>query len=146
MDFVLLQSFSSYIDAEIILGRLQNEGIDCWLKDENVSTILPILGNASGDIKLMVPEEQLEKATELLKDFTKEKRNNFLCPNCGSGEIEYVSSPRETANWLSVILGFLFFSYAMPVKIWHCFTCKAEFKEPIEREEPKLQSSPEKTE
>jgi predicted RNA-binding Zn-ribbon protein involved in translation (DUF1610 family) len=135
MEFVLLQSFSNYIDAQIILGRLQNEEIDCWLKDENLSTILPILGNASGDIKLMVAEDQLGKATALLSDFTKEKRNHFKCPNCGSGEIEYVSSPRETANWLSVILGFLFFSYAMPVKIWHCFTCGAEFKEPVEKKE-----------
>lgn len=140
MDFVLLQSFSNYIDAEIILGRLQSEGIDCWLKDENVSTILPILGNASGDIKLMVAADELEKAAALLKDFVQEKRSNFLCPNCGSGEIEYVSSPRETANWLSVILGFLFFSYAMSVKIWHCFKCGAEFKEPVQREEVKQQS------
>jgi predicted RNA-binding Zn-ribbon protein involved in translation (DUF1610 family) len=135
MDFVLLQSFSNYIDAQIILGRLQNEEINCWLKDENLSTIFPILGNASGDIKLMVAEDQMEKATALLQDFVKEKRNHFKCPNCGSGEIEYVSSPREIANWFSVILGLLFFRYAMTVKIWHCFTCGAEFKEPVEREE-----------
>ena len=135
MDFVLLQSFPNYIDAEIILGRLQNEGIDCWLKDENLSTILPILGNAAGDIKLMVAEDQLEKATMLLQGFVQEKRNNFRCPKCGSGEIEYVSSPRKTANWLSVIFGLLFFNYAMPVKIWHCFKCGTEFKEPVEKKE-----------
>jgi predicted RNA-binding Zn-ribbon protein involved in translation (DUF1610 family) len=135
MDFVLLQSFSNYIDAQIILGRLQAEEIDCWLKDENLTTIFPILGNASGDIKLMVAEDQMEKATALLQDFVKEKRNHFKCPNCGSGEIEFVSSPRETANWFSVILGLLFFNYAMPVKTWHCFKCGAEFKEPVEKEE-----------
>ena len=132
MDFVLVQTFTDYIDANIILGRLQNEGINCWLKDENLVTTNPLWANAAGGIKLMVADNQLEDANKLLVDFAAEKRKHFSCPNCGSNEIEFVSSPREPANWLSVALGFLFFSYAMPVKIWHCFKCTAEFKEPKE--------------
>ena len=135
MEFILVQSFGSYIDANIILGRLQNEGINCWLKDENLVSTIPLLTNATGGIKLMVAEDDVEKAKSLLQEFQEEKRANYLCPKCGSGEIEYISSPKETANWLSVVLGFLFFNYAMPVKTWHCFTCGAEFKEPIEKEQ-----------
>ena len=69
MGFIMLQSFDNYIDAHIVKGRLEDQGIHCWLKDENLSSLIvdPILTNAvSGGIKLMVPEEELQKAIEIL--------------------------------------------------------------------------------
>lgn len=68
MDIVMLRSFDNYIDAHIVKGRLEAENIACWLKDENISTLIvdPILTNAIGGIKLMVPKDQLEKANEIL--------------------------------------------------------------------------------
>ena len=134
MDFIFVQSFANYIDANIVLGKLQIEGINCWLKDEHLVSTIPLLTNATGGIKLMVADDQLEEAKSLLAEFENERRKNFSCPTCGSSDIEFVSSPREPANWLSVALGFLFFDFAMPVKTWHCFKCGAEFKEPVERE------------
>src|SRR4051794_23008374 len=101
MNIVLLKSFTNYIDAHIILGRLQEEGINCWLKDENVVTINPIWTNAAGGIKLMVAESQLQEAQNCLLEFDRDKRNNFTCPHCNSGNIELVSSNKEPANWLS---------------------------------------------
>ena len=133
MDFVFVQSFANYIDANIILGRLQNEGINCWLKDENLVSTIPLWAAATGGIKLMVADTQVEEVKSLLKDFAEEKRKQFSCPKCGSNDIDFISSPRDSRNWLSVILGFFFFDYAMPVKTWHCFTCGAEFKEPAEQ-------------
>jgi hypothetical protein len=68
MDFVMLRSFDNYIDAHIVKGRLDAENIPCWLKDENVSSLIvdPILTNVLGGIKLMVPKDQLEKANQIL--------------------------------------------------------------------------------
>lgn len=69
MDFVLLQSFDNYIDAHIVKGRLEDQDIHCWLKDENLSSLIvdPILTNAvSGGIKLFVPKDELQKAIEIL--------------------------------------------------------------------------------
>jgi hypothetical protein len=70
MEFVILQTFNNYIDAHIVKGRLEAEGIDCWLKDEHLSAIIvdPILTNAIAGIKLMVKEEDVEKAIETLND------------------------------------------------------------------------------
>lgn len=68
MEFVLLQSFPSYIDAHILMGRLEEEGISCWLKDENIVTIDPLLTNAVGGIKLMVAATQYERALALLQE------------------------------------------------------------------------------
>jgi ribosomal protein L37AE/L43A len=134
MDFVLVQTFNDYIDANIILARLQNEGINCWLKDENLVITIPLWATAAGGIKLMIADTHVEEAKKLLNDFADEKRKQFSCPKCGSNEIEFISSPRDGRNWLSVILGFFFFDYAMPVKTWHCFKCGTEFKEPVEQE------------
>lgn len=69
MDFVLLQSFDNYIDAHIVKGRLEDQGIHCWLKDENLSSLIvdPVLTNAvSGGIKLLIPKDQLQAAIDIL--------------------------------------------------------------------------------
>lgn len=71
MNLVTIRSFDSYINANIILGKLQEEGIICFLKDEYTATIL---SNAIGNIKLVVPENQAERAKELLKQFDEEQK------------------------------------------------------------------------
>jgi DNA-directed RNA polymerase subunit RPC12/RpoP len=136
MSFVQLNSFTNYIDANIIMGRLKEEGINCWLKDENTVTINPLWNNAMGGIKLMVVKDQLERATDLLKQFYEEKKKKLACPYCNSSNIEMVSTPRKPGNWLSVLLGFFLTSYAMPVEqVYHCFSCTKEFEEAKETEE-----------
>ncbi len=68
MDFVLLQVFTNYIEAHIVKGRLEAEGINCWLEGEHLSALIvdPILTNAIAGIKLMVAKEDADKAIELL--------------------------------------------------------------------------------
>jgi hypothetical protein len=70
MEFAVLEVFSNYIDAHIVKGRLESEDIRCWLKDENVSTLIvdPVLTNALGGIKLMVDKDQLQKAMDILNE------------------------------------------------------------------------------
>ncbi len=120
------------MDAHIVFGRFQDVGIRCWLKDENIVTINPIWTQATGGIKLMVAEDQVEEAQNLIAEFIEEKRARFRCPVCESGNIEYISTNRKPANWFSVLFGFLLTSYAIPLQIWHCFQCNAEFEEPKE--------------
>src|SRR2546423_7796103 len=128
MDFAILQIFDNYIDAHIVMGRLQEEGINCWLKDENTVTIDPILTNAVGGIKLMVPEVQAERAFELLKQFRSEQQAHLKCSRCGSVNVELVTTPRKVSNWLGVLIGLLFTNYALSgEKVYHCFDCGFEF-------------------
>jgi DNA-directed RNA polymerase subunit RPC12/RpoP len=141
MDFVPVAVYNNYIDANIMLGRLQEDGIDCWLKDENIVTIDPLLTNAVGGIKLMVEENERMKALQWLWDINKEKKAGLSCPKCNSHNLEYVSTPRKPGNWISVLLGFLVTSITMsststivmPVEqVYHCFDCGTEFDEPVE--------------
>ena len=127
MEFVMINSYDNYVSAHIAMGRLEEQGIVCWLKDEYTVTIDPILTNAIGGIKLMVAENQAQRAWNLLEDDRKESRSGINCPKCGSQNIELVSTPRKPGNWASALIGLFFTSYAMPVeKVYHCFDCGEE--------------------
>jgi hypothetical protein len=141
MNFVIVQVYTNYIDANIIMGRLEEEGINCWLKDENTVTINPILTNAVGGIKLMVPESQAQRAFELLRQFKNEQSASLKCLRCGSANVDFVSTPRKASNWISAIFGFLFASYAMPVdKVYHCFDCGYEFEDALRKDNDALEN------
>jgi DNA-directed RNA polymerase subunit RPC12/RpoP len=132
MNFVLLQSYDNYISAHIAMGRLEEDGVNCWLKDENTATINPILSNAIGGIKLMVESTQAERAATILKDLELQYKETITCPRCGSHNIEFVSTPRKPSNWIMAVFGFLFTNYALSAeKVNHCFDCGNEF-EPAE--------------
>jgi predicted RNA-binding Zn-ribbon protein involved in translation (DUF1610 family) len=127
--FVIVAVFDNYVPAHIARGRLEEEGINCWLQDENTVTIDPILSQAIGGIKLMVPATQSERAADILGLV----RNKFFaknaCPSCGSTNVEMVSSPRKLSNWLGALIGYFAINYAVPVeKDFHCFNCGNEWK------------------
>jgi predicted RNA-binding Zn-ribbon protein involved in translation (DUF1610 family) len=129
MEFVPVYSYTNYIDANIMLGRLESEGINCWLMDENTNTVNPIWGQAIGGIKIMVAKSDAERAVELLNQFRREQQAKTPCPNCGSVNVDLVSSPRKASTWIGAIFSFLFASYAVaPNKVYHCFKCGHEFK------------------
>jgi Putative prokaryotic signal transducing protein len=132
MNFVLLQTYDNYVSAHIAMGRLEEDGINCWLKDENTVTIDPILSNAIGGIKLMVEATQAERAAAILKEIEFRHKETITCPKCGSHNVELVSTPRKASNWIMAIFGYLFTSYALSAeKVNHCFDCDNEF-EPAE--------------
>jgi transposase-like protein len=119
----------NYVEANIILGRLKNEGIDCWLKNENTSTIMPIWNTAIGGIQLMVNSAQAEKASYILRMMEEDKREQINCPSCGSSNVEYINTVRKPVNWVSAAVTFLLGDLAlMPEQRYHCFDCGNEWK------------------
>ena len=136
MDFVVLKSFTNYVDAHIILGRMREEGVDCWLNNENTTTIMPIWTTAIGGIQLMVEAAQFEKASGILKSFEQERKQNIACPKCKSLDVEYINTIRKPVNWLTAAATFLLGDYAvMPEQRYHCFKCGEEWEdEPEQRD------------
>lgn len=129
MSHIPLTSFTNYMDAHLCQMHLQEEGINCWLKDENTVTIDPILTNAIGGIKLMVHESQVERAKELLRIMHNKEHQAIECPNCRSHNVEYIVTNRKASNWLSAITTFVLGDFAMaPHKVYHCFDCGHEFE------------------
>lgn len=130
MEFIPVFTYNDYVSAHIAMGRLKEDGIDCWLKDENTVTMNAAWTQAVGGIKLMVVEDQVAKAVDILKEIDRQHKATIACPKCGSHNIELVSTPRKASNWIMAIFGFLFTNYAMTVDmVNHCFNCGHEFPE-----------------
>jgi DNA-directed RNA polymerase subunit RPC12/RpoP len=113
-----------------MLQRLEAEGIRAYLQDEHTVTIDPILSNAIGGIKLMVFEEQLPRAQDLLQQFELAYKQSIVCPHCHSTNVLFVPQTRNPANWFSAIATWFIGNYAISVKqVYRCFDCDKEFEE-----------------
>lgn len=130
MDYIILTTYSNYVEAHIAKGMLEEQNICCWLKDEYTVTIDPVLTNAIGGIKIMVPRVQAERAAGILASLREEQKRALCCPRCGSHNVELVSSARKPLNWISALSTFFLGDYALTVeKMQHCFACNYEFPE-----------------
>jgi predicted RNA-binding Zn-ribbon protein involved in translation (DUF1610 family) len=128
MKTVILQTFDNYFYANITLTKLQSEGIQCYLKDEYTVTIDPLLSNAIGGIKLAVFENDVEKASQLLKQYHDEYIKAVECPDCGLCAIELVSVVM-VENIFVKIISKIFSNNSLPIEqVYKCKSCGYESK------------------
>jgi hypothetical protein len=66
VDYVTIAVFDTMPDAHIALGRLQAEGIEAYLADENLVQTDWLYSIAVGGIKLRVPASDKAKAEVIL--------------------------------------------------------------------------------
>ncbi len=76
MKFVIIRAYDNYVYAHIVLGMLQESGINAHLKDEMTVTIDPLLSPALGGIKIIVPEDEVPRADELIQEIEKQQRED----------------------------------------------------------------------
>ncbi|MBL0180861.1 MAG: DUF2007 domain-containing protein [Chitinophagaceae bacterium] len=82
MNFKQIASFDNFMLANMTLGMLQENEINCHLKDEHIVTIDPLLNPAVGGIKLFVEESEFEKAQALIRKAEEDYVKEIACPNC----------------------------------------------------------------
>jgi hypothetical protein len=105
MGFVLIKRFDNSIDAHLFRLSLENEGIECFLFDEEIVTINPLYSNAVGGIKAKVREEDLERTLGYLQSI--EKRVP-MCPSCGSSDIHIdYTSKKALPHWIASLFSLL---------------------------------------
>ena len=145
---VLTTMFGSEI--AVIRGRLESEGIICFVKDELTVQVNPHLSNAIGGVKLQVRESDLKQAIEILKEtgYIKDKDlppsnespllcdypdkvqdesggKKIFCPFCNSEEVVKT----KKAGWVFLLTSFLLGVFTPFLhKKYYCFDCKQEFK------------------
>ena len=136
---VTIASYPQPIEAHIAKGRLEAEGILCFLADENIVSVHPFYSNAVGGVKLKVREEEAEKAYTILQQIDAlapepntfevadhlPNENTVICPNCGS-EDAYATRFSRKIFALSLIL----FGFPLPFirRTFHCPACGHEWK------------------
>jgi len=67
---------AKYMEAQIIKGRLESEGIPVLLSYESAGLVYGITIDGLGEVKIMVPQHLSEEAREIL-GISLESKNKF---------------------------------------------------------------------
>lgn len=117
-EWVTLGSFEFQSDVQVIKGKLESEGIQVNLKDENTVGVEPFASNAIGGIKLQVLKQDEAMAREIydeIRNYAVDEEGNLItCPNCKKQKSE-VYYARNT-------LAYKLFPFFEPKK-YRCLNC-----------------------
>lgn len=142
-NWITISRYEQSHDAHMVKSYLESQGISVFLKDEITSQVTTCYGSAIGGIKLQIPEEQYDKAYELLENggYVKprlfeekikleliENKTNYRkgeCPFCRSMNIVRVKQSDPITNIILSILGVFFPTLRDPNK---CNSCQRIWK------------------
>ena len=134
MELVTIYTFDNSIDAHMMRVRLEDEGIPCFLFDENIVNMNPLYNITVGGIKLKINSGDIENAQIIIEEMTNAKLKNekneiVKCPNCQSDDIIYgFKSMKGTKGILSGIISFLLVVFPFYYKtVNKCKVCGHEF-------------------
>ncbi|MFZ1527663.1 MAG: DUF2007 domain-containing protein [Ferruginibacter sp.] len=125
MQTVVLKTFDNYFSANILLTRLQDAGVPCYLFDENTVTVNPIIGAVVGGIKLVVDKNDEPEARELIAGYEEEFTKSAVCPKCFKSDIQLVTK-QSPENIFTAVITWLFGSYSVAKKVYQCQSCGYE--------------------
>lgn len=141
---VTLAAFSHVLEAHIVKGRLEAEGIWSFVGDENTAVANWLYSNAIGGVKLQVREEDVERAQLILADGPGEidwedgeegeerevdeedgRDEPERCPRCASYQIHYEKFAKRP-----FFLSWLFLGFPIPFLKgeWACQNCGYSWK------------------
>jgi len=66
--FITIKTFTYAYELAVLKGRLESEGIQCFIKNENFSQIASLYSNAIGGVQLQVLEADIPAAIEILRE------------------------------------------------------------------------------
>jgi hypothetical protein len=133
---VTLTAYYDPMEAQIVRGRLEANGISCFIADDNMLAANPFYNQALGGIKIKVFEHDLEKCREILaEDAVLESDDELMtCPYCKSTQVHYGAAPVKR-NWFSIILAALISTFPIYLyRTWICRDCGASFNPPQKNE------------
>ena len=130
MDFVPVRSYDNYINAHLDLGFLQEQGINCHIKDEHVVTIDPFLSPALGGMKLMVAEVQAERAMGLLEETEAAYIATLTCPHCHHHELKKIVNTTVFEGFWGKLRSLLLNGQESDVRVYYtCSFCHHHFED-----------------
>ncbi|WP_053188103.1 putative signal transducing protein [Sunxiuqinia dokdonensis] len=134
-------SFTYPHEAHLAQLYLNSEGIETILKDEMTVQVYGFYSNAIGGVKLMVQEDDYERALasletggyvvnhpvldEVFRVPVATKADKKYCPFCQSDNIKINKEPNIVVIILYVILGVIFPIFRLSYK---CFDCGKQWK------------------
>jgi len=130
---VTIIAFRDLPQALLAQGKLESEGIESMLADENIVRMDWFWANAMGGVKLRVAPEDAERAMQLLREdippsLEDGQSGEFIqpvCPRCGSLDVRF-DAPLHGVQLAALGMA------ALPIpagkKRWMCEECGARGK------------------
>ena len=140
--FVRLTSFPEPIAANLAKSKLESEGIEVYLTNENTIRMDYFYSQALGGVQLFVAEEDAERAQALLTEEhpltvsdapaeggSAPANSGLLCPECGSDNVYNDRRPRT----LTIFLFFFGLPFLLFRRRRRCAACSHEWSERAKR-------------
>jgi hypothetical protein len=130
---VTIATYRDLPEALLVQGKLESEGIEAILADDNVVRMDWFWANAMGGVKLKVASEDVERAIEVLNEaipetLTDESGEDYVqpaCPKCGSLDVTF-DAPLHGMQLAALGMA------ALPIPAgkqrWMCAACGAEWE------------------
>jgi predicted RNA-binding Zn-ribbon protein involved in translation (DUF1610 family) len=140
-DLVTVGQYRDLAEAFVARAALEEAGIDCFLRDENMVRTDWLLSNAVGGMRLQVAAKDQGAAEELLSgpapgQFELDSGEEFVqpvCPRCGSADI-VANDPDRKVMAVSMLIKFPI-PHSRPSKEeWKCMNCGCVWADDEERE------------
>jgi hypothetical protein len=128
MQTIRLLTCDNIQEANLIKGRLENEGIPAIVTNENFTTLMPFYNGMLGaGVQVLVHEHDYQRASELLVLNTIDD-SAIKCPNCSSSNIKFGLGVKKRNKIFMVLLSLLFFVPFGNIKsTYFCLDCRTEF-------------------
>ena len=117
-------------EAYFIKNKLNNEGIECFLTNQNFTSLLPNYYHLLGSgVQVVVMESDYERSRELVKDKLEPENVEKVCPFCGSTDISIGFGKHKILKIFNVLLAILIAITIGNIRVrYYCKTCKEEIK------------------
>ena len=108
-------------EAQVVQSHLRGSGIDAFLPDELTLQNDWLWSNAIGGVRVQVPEEEAERAVEILEKEGSEQPKETIktCPNCGS----ILSESYGFQVFPKIVIALLFSIPLRSKPTWRCPRC-----------------------
>lgn len=112
---VTIGQFSQGVEAHLCKTKLESEGIQCFIQDENVISANWLYSNAIGGVKLQAKESDVERVRKIFTGLEEVSLQNNSeseilqqsCPYCNSTDISYEKIERKPTFWSWLFIGLL---------------------------------------
>jgi len=126
---ITIGQYINPIEAHIVKGRLEAEGVAAYIQHENHVWANWTLSQALGYVKVQVSPEDVEAASAIIEKYMageytltedEDNKNIGQCPQCGSIRTEQVDWSWKLALWIMIL-----FPLAIPYTIYRveCTEC-----------------------
>lgn len=130
MNFKLIATYDNYMLANMTMGLLTENDIKCQMKDEHIVTVDPLLNPAVGGIKLLVEENDFDRAVAIMKEAENDYLKDIACPNCKNRSLTVEEKTNNPADfWGRLKNQVLYGQPSTYSKGYRCTACKSYFSE-----------------